>query len=420
MYKVVTGILYQGRVTSRVFAGAVFKQPPASVPTDCLVSDFPKIAYDATTGTVYITAWAVVFNDGTIGPALFVSHDGGKSFLEHKLGNAQARVDSVPRSVDVTPDSLLRVLIIFGGRLAILRFDRDAENFDIADSGPDLSRGIDVARVSDRSNRYWLVWRGPEIAIDSSTRQRGRIYTVWSKAETVVRDPSFSWNGMYGKNFDIFFAYSDDDGNTWSQPQKVNDDVGQGDQVFPSVDVDSNGVVHVAFLDKRENPNLPQYDVYYAKIVDGRVSRNIRLNPTHVPNSVGGREPGDYLKMIVAYPDKVYVSYPCGSWKNVQAGDACLTALDPRRVPFPGEFIRGDSTQDFIIDISDAVNILGYLFTGGGSVTCEDAADTNDDGRIDLSDAIFLLDFLFKGEPKQLPPPYGQFGKDPTQDSLNC
>lgn len=84
------------------------------------------------------------------------------------------------------------------------------------------------------------------------------------------------------------------------------------------------------------------------------------------------------------------------------------------------QFIRGDSNGDQTVDISDAINTLGFLFLGTGRVQCQDAADANDDGTVDISDAIRVLDFLFVGGTQiPEPGPYLAF-VDPIEDSLDC
>ncbi len=82
-------------------------------------------------------------------------------------------------------------------------------------------------------------------------------------------------------------------------------------------------------------------------------------------------------------------------------------------------FVRGDSNSDGILDLSDAIFKLRYLFAEGRLPVCEDAADTNDDGAIDISDAVHLLFCLFAGTPCP-PPPYPACGLDSTPDALTC
>lgn len=82
-------------------------------------------------------------------------------------------------------------------------------------------------------------------------------------------------------------------------------------------------------------------------------------------------------------------------------------------------FLRGDSNMDGRLDISDAIYILDYRYTGGPWPACMDAADANDDGRVDLSDPIFFLSFLFQRE-TPLPQPSPEPGIDGSSDGLGC
>ncbi len=82
-------------------------------------------------------------------------------------------------------------------------------------------------------------------------------------------------------------------------------------------------------------------------------------------------------------------------------------------------FLRGDTNDDGVRDLSDAVATLSELFTGAESSTCPRAQDVNDDGLIDISDPIGLLAFLFIVG--LAPPiPFLECGKDPTGGELPC
>lgn len=85
-------------------------------------------------------------------------------------------------------------------------------------------------------------------------------------------------------------------------------------------------------------------------------------------------------------------------------------------------FVRGDASRDRQLDITDAIGILGYAFSGV-SLRCPDAGDVNDDGIVDLTDAISLLTFLFRGgaATSEPAPPFPMAGEDPTPgDTLPC
>lgn len=77
-------------------------------------------------------------------------------------------------------------------------------------------------------------------------------------------------------------------------------------------------------------------------------------------------------------------------------------------------FIRGDANRDGVVNVADPVTILAGIFAGG-DLPCEDAADVNDVGPIDLSDAIYLLYYLFSGSYPPLPP-FPRPGEDLTRD----
>jgi hypothetical protein len=84
-----------------------------------------------------------------------------------------------------------------------------------------------------------------------------------------------------------------------------------------------------------------------------------------------------------------------------------------------GFFCRADSNFDCDVNISDPQSTFNFLFIGGPSPPCKDAADANDDGRIDIADGIYTLSFLFTGGPEP-PEPFDFIGRDPTHDGLGC
>jgi hypothetical protein len=67
-------------------------------------------------------------------------------------------------------------------------------------------------------------------------------------------------------------------------------------------------------------------------------------------------------------------------------------------------FRRGDSDANGMIDLTDAIKLLNFLFTGGPVPECLDAADFDDSGIADISDAIANLSFQFLGGPEPAAP----------------
>lgn len=101
-------------------------------------------------------------------------------------------------------------------------------------------------------------------------------------------------------------------------------------------------------------------------------------------------------------------------WRINCFDDVVIEDLDAE-----GDFRRGDCDADSVLNITDAVFLLEYLFRGGGSPRCQDACDANDDGKPDITDAIFVLNHLFLGGDAP-PAPGASCGPDPTADSTSC
>jgi hypothetical protein len=63
----------------------------------------------------------------------------------------------------------------------------------------------------------------------------------------------------------------------------------------------------------------------------------------------------------------------------------------------------GDANGDKTIDISDAVYLIAYIFSGGSAPgSCSHPfgmGDANADGAVDISDAVYLIAYIFSGGP---------------------
>ena len=69
-------------------------------------------------------------------------------------------------------------------------------------------------------------------------------------------------------------------------------------------------------------------------------------------------------------------------------------------------FSRGDVDSSGIVDLTDAVQVLNYLFQAGAQPGCMETADVNNDTNVNLTDSVFLLTYLFLGgEPPASPGP---------------
>ena len=109
---------------------------------------------------------------------------------------------------------------------------------------------------------------------------------------------------------------------------------------------------------------------------------------------------------------------------DVDCADAdCAAAANCKEPPPPADpwFLRGDSDDNNLVNLTDAIFTLNYLFLGGGEPPCLDAADTDNNGLVQLTDAIFLLNYLFLGG-RSPPEPANECGFDPEEpaDGIGC
>lgn len=82
-------------------------------------------------------------------------------------------------------------------------------------------------------------------------------------------------------------------------------------------------------------------------------------------------------------------------------------------------FIRADADLNGVVELTDAIAVLNFLFLGGSLPDCVDAADANDDGTLDITDPIRILSFLYIGG-EAPPAPFPLCGIDPSEDATAC
>lgn len=136
-----------------------------------------------------------------------------------------------------------------------------------------LSNDIEIARqpggwkfdVSghDRCNGL------PAVVIDKTKSERkGMLYVVWSDQR----------NGK--ENTDVWFIRSNNFGDNWTTPYRINDDTGLGHQYLPAITIDNvTGYIYILFYDRREDEENLKTDVYLAWSKDaGATFKNIKLS----------------------------------------------------------------------------------------------------------------------------------------------
>lgn len=113
------------------------------------------------------------------------------------------------------------------------------------------------------TDAYNRLYPASYIAVDTSGGQYdGRIYVIWNSNDT-----------NYFSNVNVYLSYSDDNGQTWSQPIMVNSD-GSGAYKFhhrPSITVTPDGKVIAGWYDTRNGtaPNVYNTDFFVGISYDG-------------------------------------------------------------------------------------------------------------------------------------------------------
>jgi hypothetical protein len=98
---------------------------------------------------------------------------------------------------------------------------------------------------------------------------------------------------------------------------------------------------------------------------------------------------------------------------------------EPEPEPAAGPFLRGDCNGDGQVagQVTDAVFLLNFNFTGGPEPPCLAACDANGDGQVSgqVTDAIYLLQFNFLGGPAP-PAPFPECGasRRSEDERLGC
>jgi hypothetical protein len=95
------------------------------------------------------------------------------------------------------------------------------------------------------------------LAADPDSPQfRNRLYMAWTDFQSGATD--------------VYLAYSTDKGQNWSHPVKVNDNRNRGvDEATPVLAVSRDGVVGVAWQDRRDDSTNHCSNVYFAASIDG-------------------------------------------------------------------------------------------------------------------------------------------------------
>ncbi|MBI4606786.1 MAG: hypothetical protein HY721_32885 [Planctomycetes bacterium] len=147
------------------------------------------------------------------------------------------------------------------------------------------------------------------------------------------------------------------------------------------------------------------------------------LSDNPFPHTAGGQSVPDGTRGAdINVFDRLQVSAIGWEVRSATGGttNASLVLTPLELAPYAApSFQRAEVNGDGVVDATDGVYILDFLFRRGPPPDCRAAADVNDDGRLNIVDPVYVFAYLFRGV-GPVPPPSGGCGKDLTPDGLEC
>ncbi|MEZ4655546.1 MAG: sialidase family protein [Candidatus Eisenbacteria bacterium] len=174
-------------------------------------------------------------------------------------------------------------VVLQNGNLLVAwdRYDDDVIAYDVSTNGG-ATWGTDrilsscTTGVQSTINGGIGVFPFPALCVDESDGFRaGWVYCLYA-------DEPVASNGM-----DIWIRHSSDNGNTWSERVRVNDDpLGQNrDQFHPWISCDEQGVLYAMWYDRRDDASNLDWHIYASRSQDGGLTWETNERITDVPSS---------------------------------------------------------------------------------------------------------------------------------------
>lgn len=144
----------------------------------------------------------------------------------------------------------------------------------------------------------------------------------------------------------------------------------------------------------------PAYDHAYLRLsTDGSSWTTIWQNDFEVKDTIWTQQLFD-ISDLVDGETTVYVRFTMGTTDPGYNG--CGWNIDELSVvgnACKGAFACGDANADQLVNITDAVYLIGYIFNSGPAPQPYEAGDANCDELVNITDAVYLITYIFNSGP---------------------
>jgi hypothetical protein len=231
-------------------------------------------------------------------------------------------------------------------------------------------------KYDSSGNQLWISrYNGPGNGWDEATAiavdNFGDVYVTGSSPQSSGLPPSANMDyatiKYYSNGDTAWIRRYNGSGNDWDQPADITIDG------FENVYVTGSTVESGMSYDWTTIKYYPNGDTCWIRRYDGPANsldfaRSIALRNSHYVYVAGGS------REITGHDDFTTIKYV--------------------------QYLRGDVTGDWLIDLNDVVYLIKYLYANGDAPDLQDSGNTNCDELINLEDVVYLINYVLKAGPE--------------------
>jgi len=226
----------------------------------------------------------------------------------------------------------------------------------------------DTRLTPNFSGENWysgVVYPKPKLCLDSNNN----VFIVWEDKRNEISTELY-----YTKLNNLGVTIIDDTPLT-----AINIESTEGNFMYPSAAIDNVNNLHVVWSDYRNDDH--DYELFYT-CVDA--NGQVRVNSTRLTISTGAST-------------QPSLAAPSGSTMKIVWHDDRDSNNEIYYKQWYESMICGDANSNGIVDLSDIIYLINYLFKGGPTPSPLCIGDVNGDDTITIGDVVYLINYLYKG-----------------------